>query len=69
MTCGTQFGRNNAGEPHDEHGCILEAGHKGPHKFIAADGVAYEWETDMSCTCSHCMQFDGDYCTIYWEST
>ena len=68
MTCGIIFPKNNSSDPVDLHGCMLANGHKGPHTFKAEDGIEYNWETDYECDCSHCMQFYGDYCTVYWEA-
>lgn len=28
-----------------------------------------QWETDWDCLCEHCIQCEGDYCTIYWRKT
>lgn len=53
----------------DDKGCILEYGHTGPHEFISTDGEHWLWETDMECTCEHCMQCEGDYCFDYWKKT
>lgn len=55
--------------PRDPFGCRLPSDHSGPHEFLGADGVVYQWETDLSCECEDCMQCDGDYCTIYWEAS
>lgn len=53
--------------PTDKNGCILPEGHTGPHEFIDDKGVHWLWETDLECTCEHCMDEGGDYCTEYWE--
>lgn len=50
----------------DRHGCLLPKGHSAPHEYISEGGERYQWETDLECDCEHCMQCDGDYCTIYW---
>lgn len=52
--------------PTDADGCVLEIGHDGPHEFVDPSGRHWLWETDIECTCDHCMTCDGDYCTIYW---
>lgn len=52
--------------PNDPEGCVLPIDHDGPHEFVAEDGQRWMWETDMECTCSHCMRCEGDYCTVYW---
>jgi hypothetical protein len=44
----------------------LSTGHTGPHEFVGADSVVYQWETDLECECSHCMRCEGDYCATYW---
>lgn len=51
----------------DKNGCLLLEGHEGPHEFLGEDGRVWLWEVDWDCTCGHCMQCEGDYCTIYWE--
>lgn len=55
--------------PTDDNGCILPDHHDGPHLFLDENGVQWEWETDWTCDCEHCMAFEGDYCTIYWKKT
>lgn len=55
------------GNPVDVSGCILPEGHEGPHEFVASDGGHWLWETDLECTCEHCLQCEGDYCTVYWR--
>lgn len=65
--CGTLFSRNSAIEPDDADGCLLPDGHEGPHRFLDGPGQHYAWETDIECTCEHCMQGDGDYCSVYWK--
>ncbi len=57
------------GMPRDMTGCLLPDNHEGPHEFRAEDGTIWQWETDFECDCSHCMKFEGDYCTIYWRKT
>lgn len=59
------------GEPfvRDHDGCLLADGHEGPHEFADACGRRWLWETDIECDCDHCMQCEGDYCTIYWRKT
>ena len=52
----------------DRDGCILKEWHTEPHTFIDDNGVKWHWETDLTCTCDHCMQCEGDYCTIYWRA-
>lgn len=66
MTCGILHGEY-PGAPTDLTGCCLPVSHPGPHEFTATDGHAYQWRTDLECDCDHCMQGDGDYCTIYWQ--
>lgn len=63
--CGTL---HHKGEmlPVDEEGCILPAGHDGPHEFVDSSGQHWLWETDFDCDCEHCMSCEGDYCTTYW---
>ncbi len=51
--------------PSDPNGCVLPVGHPGPHEFIAGDGQRFQWETDLTCGCSHCKA-EGDFCTEYW---
>jgi hypothetical protein len=54
--------------PKDKNGCRLPRNHgTEPHEFVATDGATYQWETDLSCECDHCMKCEGDYCTIYWK--
>ena len=53
--------------PVDVHGCILPSGHDGPHEFKDEHGRLWQWETDLSCQCEHCMRCEGDYCTTYWR--
>ena len=55
------------GAPADRQGCLLAEGHAGPHEFVDEAGQHWLWETDLECTCSHCMQCEGDYCTTYWR--
>lgn len=47
--------------------CILPEGHEGPHEYLDSLGRNWLWETDWDCLCEHCMQCEGDYCTIYWR--
>jgi hypothetical protein len=54
-------------QPPDDHGCILPDNHEGPHEYIARDGVAWQWETNLECDCEWCRRCEGDYCTIYWR--
>lgn len=63
--CGIMHGKEASCE--DPEGCILPLEHDGPHEFISTDGEAWQWETDVACTCEWCMRGDGDYCTIYWR--
>lgn len=64
--CGILF--DNGGiPPGDPHGCLLPHAHTGPHEFLDAHGTRYQWETDWSCTCEHCMEAEGDYCSVYWR--
>lgn len=67
--CGIIHSGNILTSELDETGCILPDGHDGPHEFISAEGRRFQWETDLECTCEHCMEAIGDYCTIYWEVT
>lgn len=62
--CGVLHGE---GGPVDPHGCRLPDNHAGPHECVDPKGVVWLWETDFSCTCAHCMQGEGDYCTLYWR--
>lgn len=64
--CGVCF-FNDGTPPHDRTGCVLPNGHEGPHEFVCTSGSRYRWETDMECTCEHCMRCDGDYCSTYWK--
>ena len=64
--CGILHGEDTLG-PADPDGCVLPDGHDGPHEFVAPDGQWWQWETDMACTCWHCMRCEGDYCTVYWR--
>ncbi len=50
----------------DLNGCELPDGHPGPHEFKDSKGKVWCWITDLECTCEHCMQCEGDYCTEYW---
>lgn len=52
---------------YDSCGCVLHDGHSGPHEFVSTDGEHYLWETDMECTCEHCIKCEGDYCFEYWR--
>jgi len=63
--CGILFDENFA-EPKDQSGCILPWGHDGPHEFTDPYGQHWRWETDLGCTCSHCMHGSGDFCATYW---
>ncbi len=63
MICGT-IHPNGMCVPHDEQGCRLEMGHSGPHEFVDARGITYEWESDMAC--EECNP-DECECTIYWR--
>ena len=65
-TCGILHDGGVIG-PEDPHGCLLPHDHDGPHEFEASDGTRWHWETDIECTCEHCMRCDGDYCTVYWQ--
>lgn len=65
QTCGILHGSDVLG-PQDPEGCVLPMGHEGPHEFVSTDGSRWQWETDWSCDCEHCMQCQGDYCTVYW---
>lgn len=56
-------------DAYDEHGCILEDGHEGPHEFVAQSGEHWNWETDLTCDCYHCKRNEGDYCTVYWRKS
>jgi len=64
--CGTMLGNDR--NPYDHAGCLLPEGHSGPHEFVDSDGVRWQWETDWECDCEHCLQCEGDYCTIYWRA-
>lgn len=67
--CGILHWQQPYAYPKDENGCIRPDTHDGPHLFLDEDGVEWEWETDWSCECEHCMSAEGDYCTIYWKKT
>lgn len=58
---------SDATSPVDTEGCHLPQGHDGPHEFVAKDGVVWCWETDLSCNCEHCLECEGDYCSVYWK--
>jgi hypothetical protein len=64
--CGILFSNDLGGVPDDVTGCRLPHGHDGPHEFTDARGKVWQWETDWSCDCEHCLQCEGDYCEIYW---
>lgn len=66
QVCGVLFDSEFDGTIHDECGCTLPSGHHEPHEFIAADGQAWQWETDLSCDCDSCMEGNGDFCIVYW---
>ena len=66
MKCAILFTQGCLADPSDSDGCRLPNGHYGPHEFAAADGRIIQWETDLECTCEHCMEGEGDYCTVYW---
>lgn len=51
----------------DTTGCTLPEGHDGPHEYVDQHGKRWLWETDLTCTCEHCMRCEGDYCTTYWR--
>jgi hypothetical protein len=63
--CGILHG--SGPQPPDDHGCILPDNHEGPHEYIARDGVAWQWETNLECDCEWCRRGEGDYCTVYWR--
>lgn len=62
--CGVMLGEAAV---HDEHGCYLPDGHHGPHEFKDVQGCIWNWETDFSCRCEHCLKVQGDYCTTIWK--
>ena len=64
--CGIFHGYDDS-QAVDTEGCLLPTEHDGPHEFVAPNGQHWLWETDMECDCEHCMQLEGDYCTIYWK--
>jgi hypothetical protein len=66
MKCAILFPHHCLGDPRDAEGCRLPNNHAGPHEFVAADGRVMQWETDLECSCEHCMEGYGDYCTTYW---
>lgn len=52
----------------DTEGCVLPDGHDGPHEFVdARNGARWQWETNWDCQCQHCLEADGDFCTVYWR--
>lgn len=63
MICGT-IHPNDTCVPHDARGCLLGVGHTGPHEFVSAGGVTYQWESDLEC--ADCDPDECD-CTIYWR--
>lgn len=63
--CGLLFS-NDGCPPVDESGCRLPSGHDGPHEFTDPGGGVWLWETDWSCGCEHCLDDEGDLCTVYW---
>lgn len=65
--CSLMFTDGLPWDSKDSKGCRLPEGHSGHHEFVAADGRVWCWETDLTCTCDHCMRFEGDYCVTYWE--
>jgi hypothetical protein len=69
VKCGRWFPAFGGCDPTDPSGCILPDGHTGPHRFCCAEGQTWEWETDLGCTCSHCMKLDGDYCVNFWKAS
>lgn len=64
MTCGYMLNLEGLG-PIDRAGCRLPRGHAGRHEFEDDRGCVYQWEVDLECDCEHCMEFEGDYCTLY----
>lgn len=65
--CGVLHGQGP--HPKDDNGCVLPENHEGPHEYVARDGVAWQWETHLECTCEWCMKAEGDYCTVYWRKS
>ncbi len=53
------------GAPMDTNGCVLPAGHAGPHRSHTNRGEVL-WETDLDCDCEWCQLGEGDYCIPYW---
>lgn len=66
FNCGRIFPSYGGCDPKDKHGCILPNNHDGPHKFLDEDGQKWAWETDLNCSCEHCIKADGDYCADFW---
>lgn len=64
--CGLMMVVGGALLPLDKEGCLLPAGHQGPHHCNTQDGP-HQWEVDLDCDCEHCQECDGDYCIVYWR--
>jgi hypothetical protein len=65
QTCATLHG-NDGLHADDEQGCVLQAGHRGPHEFADRNGKRWLWEIDWECDCEDCAAGDGDFCTVFW---
>lgn len=52
-----------------ESSCIKPDGHYDAHLTKLPDGKYIEWEYDLSCTCSDCLNGDdfSDTCILYSE--
>ena len=64
--CGIVHDRSGTTDEADVSGCLLHVDHTGPHEFEDQRRRRWNWDVDLECDCEHCMQNEGDYCTIYW---
>lgn len=63
--CGTLFPSRDAVSPKDQHGCVLERSHFGPHEFVCGS-LRVTWETDMQCNCEDCQSEEpDDWCIVF----
>lgn len=64
--CGHLFPSYGGSDPKDATSCQRPVNHSGPHRFRCENGKTWRWQTDLSCTCEHCMKAEGDYCVDFW---